>query len=148
MPRDSVILDAAGAVIAEQNVELNAIRARQLLAVGAKSATGSGNMNALFSLDVRFRLIFVRCHFTGTAGLAPLSIAIDSGESVRSEGAKPLPSSTRSCSSMIEAVSSPEQAPGPSAKSSRPTHRCSQSQGSRRRPSSGRVSRGSQERLR
>lgn len=79
MPRDSVILDAAGAVIAEQNVELNAIRARQLLAVGAKSATGSGNMNALFSVDVRFRLIFVRCHFTGTAGLAPLSIAIDSG---------------------------------------------------------------------
>lgn len=78
MPRDSVILDAAGAVIAEQNVELNATRARQLLAVGAKSSTGTGNLNAAFSLDVRFRLVFVRCHFSGAAGLAPLVISLDS----------------------------------------------------------------------
>lgn len=79
MPRDNTIIGAAEAVLAEQNTELNAIRARQLLAVAARAATGTGHIDAAFSLDVRFRLVFVRCHFTGTAGLSPLVLLLDSG---------------------------------------------------------------------
>ncbi len=78
MPRDSTIVGAAEAVLAEQNSELNATRARQLLAVGAKAATGTGHIDATFSLDVRFRLVFVRCHFTGATGLMPLALSLDS----------------------------------------------------------------------
>ena len=80
MPRETSIIGAAEAVLAEQNTELNATRARQLLAVAAKASTGNGHMDAAFSLDVRFRLVFVRCHFTGTAGLTPLILALDSGK--------------------------------------------------------------------
>jgi|CXWL01.1.fsa_nt_gi hypothetical protein len=80
MPRETRIVGAAEAVLAEQNTELNATRARQLLAVAAKATTGNGHIDAAFSLDVRFRLVFVRCHFTGTAGLTPLTLALDSGK--------------------------------------------------------------------
>lgn len=78
MPRDSTIIGAAEAVLAEQNTELNATRARQLLAVAAKSATGSGHIDSVFSLNVRFRLVFVRCHFSGTSGLLPMALSLDS----------------------------------------------------------------------
>lgn len=80
MPRETSIIGAAEAVLAEQNTEMNATRARQLLAVGTKAATGNGHMDAVFSLNVRFRLVFVRCHFTGTAGLTPLTLSLDSGK--------------------------------------------------------------------
>ena len=80
MPRETSVIGAAEAVLAEQNTELNATRARQLLAVAAKAATGTGHIDAAFSLDVRFRLVFVRCHFTGTVGLTPLSLSLDSGK--------------------------------------------------------------------
>lgn len=73
------MMGAAEAVIAEQNRELSARQQRQLVAVGAKAATGSGHIDAAFSLDVRFRLVFVRCHFTGNAGLMPLVLSLDSG---------------------------------------------------------------------
>ena len=65
-------------MIAEQNTELNATRARQLLAVATKAATGTSHMDASFSIDVRYRLVFVRCHFAGAAGLLPLTISLDS----------------------------------------------------------------------
>src|SRR5262245_20729408 len=78
MPRDSTIIGAAEAVIAELNTELSATRARQLLSVGTRAATGTGHLDALFSLDVRYRLVFVRCHFSGAAGLLPMPISVDS----------------------------------------------------------------------
>jgi len=79
MPRNAdTIVGAAEAVLAEQNTELQARRARQMLAVGARAATGGGDIDAAFSLDVRFRLVFLRCHFSGTAGTAALVISLDS----------------------------------------------------------------------
>ncbi|MDO8632060.1 MAG: hypothetical protein Q7R41_16375 [Phycisphaerales bacterium] len=79
MPRDTdIVIGAAEAVLAEQNTELRATRARQLLAVGAKAATGNGNIDAAFFLDVRFRLVFIRCHFAGTAGTAAIVLSLDS----------------------------------------------------------------------
>ena len=77
MPRETSIVGAAEAVLAEQNTELSATRARQLLAVAAKAATGNGNVDTAFSLDVRFRLVFVRCHFTGAAGLTSMTLSLD-----------------------------------------------------------------------
>lgn len=79
MPRETTIVGAAEAALAEQNSELHATRARQLLAVAAKADTGSGNLDVVASLDVRFRLVYVRCHFSGAAGLAPMTISLDSG---------------------------------------------------------------------
>ena len=80
MPRDLTrIQKTAEVVLAEQSVELAAARARQLLAVGTKAATGTGHLDQTFALDVRFRLVFVRCHFAGAPGTGPLAISVDSG---------------------------------------------------------------------
>jgi len=79
MTRDmNSIIGTAEAVLAEQNTELQATRARQLFAVGSTATTGNGNIDARFSLDVRFRLVFIRCHFAGAAGTNPLVISLDS----------------------------------------------------------------------
>ncbi len=79
MPRDmGSIVGTAEAVLAEQNTELRATRERRLLAVGSSATSGTGDMDAVFSLDIRFRLVFIRCHFTGSAGSNPLAISLDS----------------------------------------------------------------------
>lgn len=78
MAGDLRILQAAREVIETQDRELELVRSRQLLAVTSKSSTGSADMNATFTLDVRYRLVFVRCHFTGTSGTAPMTISLDS----------------------------------------------------------------------
>jgi len=62
-----------------QDSELDRVRERQLRTVVRKTATGSANLDVLFSLDRRFRLIFVRCHFAGASGTAPFRLAVDSG---------------------------------------------------------------------
>jgi hypothetical protein len=74
----SKILETAQAGLTQQTLELSETRARQLLAVTAKAATGSGNIDATFSLDRRFRLVFVRCHFAGGTGTAAFTISVDS----------------------------------------------------------------------
>ena len=74
----SKILEAAQAGLTQQTLELSEARARQLLAVTAQAATGSGNIDATFSLDRRFRLVFVRCHFAGGTGTAAFTISVDS----------------------------------------------------------------------
>ena len=74
----SKILETAQAELTQQTLELSEARARQLLAVTAKAATGSGNIDATFSLDRRFRLVFVRCHFAGGTGTAAFTISVDS----------------------------------------------------------------------
>jgi len=71
------ILSAAQMVLAVQDEQVEAIRARQMLAVSAQTANGSGDMSATFSLDRRFRLVSVRCHFSGSSGLAPLTLDLD-----------------------------------------------------------------------
>ncbi|MFH1110149.1 MAG: hypothetical protein V1790_13285 [Planctomycetota bacterium] len=74
----SKILETAEAGLTQQTLELSEARARQLLAVTAKAATGSGNIDATLSLDRRFRLVFVRCHFAGGTGTAAFTISVDS----------------------------------------------------------------------
>ncbi len=79
MARDvTKILEIAQAGLTQQTLELSEVRARQLLAVTAKAATGSGNIDATFSLDLRYRLVFVRCHFAGGTGTAAFALSIDS----------------------------------------------------------------------
>lgn len=78
MASDLRILQATQEVIDTQNRELDLLRSRQWIAVTSKSSTGSADINATFSLDVRYRLVFVRCHFAGTSGTAPMTISLDS----------------------------------------------------------------------
>jgi len=79
MARDiTKILETAQAGLTQLTFELSEVRARQLLAVTTKAATGSGNIDTTFALDLRYRLMFVRCHFSGGAGTAAFSISVDS----------------------------------------------------------------------
>lgn len=72
------LLQAVDASLASQETQLAELRARQLVALTSKIATGTGDINHPFKLDGRFRLVFIRCHFSGTSATAAFSIAIDS----------------------------------------------------------------------
>ncbi len=72
------ILQAAQDALDRQESELQALRAQQILSVVVATATGSGNMDELIQLDEPFRLIFLRCHYTGTVGTNPLHLSVDS----------------------------------------------------------------------
>ena len=79
MARDATkILEIAQVGLTQQMLELSEARARQLLSVTTKAATGSGNIDATFSLDLRYRLVFVRCHFAGGTGTTAFTISVDS----------------------------------------------------------------------
>ncbi len=72
------LLETAQAGLTQQSIELSEARARQLLAVTAKGETGSGDIDETFSLDLRYRLVFVRCHFAGGTGTAAFTLSVDS----------------------------------------------------------------------
>ena len=76
----SDILDATRQGFELQAMEINAARALYRLVPVVQRATGSANIDEVFSLDGRFRLVFVRCHFAGGSGSAALSISLDSVE--------------------------------------------------------------------
>jgi len=76
----SGLLQAAQAGLLGQDLEMAAARERQLRSVLRKTGTGSGNIDATFSLDRKYRLVFVRCHFAGGTGTAPFTISVDSGQ--------------------------------------------------------------------
>ena len=79
MPRDrSTIIQAVDTALAIQEAELAETRMRQMLAVVSKTATGSGDIDQTFSLDRKYRLVFIRCHFSGSSGTAAFAISIDS----------------------------------------------------------------------
>ena len=81
MPADmSQILETAQNGLAAQESELSARRAEQLRSVTTRAATGSADLDETFSLDTRFRLVFVRGHFVGSVGTAALSISVDSAK--------------------------------------------------------------------
>jgi hypothetical protein len=73
------IFAAAQAQFQANDAELAFLRERQFVEVIRKSATGSANMDSTFSMDRHFRLVYLRCHFAGGSGTAPLAIALDSG---------------------------------------------------------------------
>lgn len=70
------------AVVGFAALDLEALESRQreLNAVVTRTATGTGNIDETFGLDQRFRLVFVRCHFTGTLGTGPVTISVDSND--------------------------------------------------------------------
>lgn len=75
--------DAAAALQAgllAQDLEMAASRDRQLRSVLRRTASGTGDIDATFGLDRKFRMVFVRCHFSGGSGTAPLVISVDSGQ--------------------------------------------------------------------
>lgn len=79
MPRDiSEMMEAARTSFEAQSRELELTRDRQLRAVVTQSATGTGNIGTTFGLDRKFHLLFVRCHFTGSAGTNPFAVSVDS----------------------------------------------------------------------
>lgn len=72
------ILASAHQLLTAQDEQAEVLRARQMQVVVTKTASGSADMDVAFSLARRFRLVFIRCHFAGGTGLAPLSIELDS----------------------------------------------------------------------
>ena len=80
--RRTTILQQVDAALAIQEAELAETRARQMLAVISQVATGSGDIDHTCSLDRRFRLVFIRCHFGGGAGTAAFVISLDSGNGI------------------------------------------------------------------
>ena len=72
------ILETAQTAFESQTRELESTRERQLRAVVSQTANGTGDINETFGMDRKFRLVFLRCHFTGGTGTASLHIAVDS----------------------------------------------------------------------
>jgi len=72
------ILRAAEVGLAVQEAELAEERGRQMLAVLSRTAGGSGDIDHTFALDRKFRLVFVRGHFSGGNGAAAFVISLDS----------------------------------------------------------------------
>ena len=75
----SDVLQVVEAGLAFQEAELAEARARQMLAVVTQTATGSGDIDQTFALDRKYRLVFIRCHFSGGTGTTAFTISIDSG---------------------------------------------------------------------
>jgi hypothetical protein len=79
MPRTQTnILTAAQIAIAAQDEQLESVRARQMLIVAPQTASGSADIDNVFSVDQKFRLVYVRCHFSGTMQTAALRLSLDS----------------------------------------------------------------------
>lgn len=74
----ATLIRAVDAQLDAVDLDMVELRRRQLLAVASRTATGTGNIAHTFKLDQRYRLVFVRCHFAGTSGTAPLAISINS----------------------------------------------------------------------
>lgn len=72
------LIRAIDQALAVQEAELAEARTLQRLAVTTRTTTGSGDIDQTFSLDQPFRLVFIRCHFSGTAGTGPMMISLDS----------------------------------------------------------------------
>jgi hypothetical protein len=76
------IMQTAQSGFAAQEQELGRALDRHVFGVTTKSATGTGDIGATAQLGERYRLAFVRCHFTGSAGTAPFHVSVDSGKGV------------------------------------------------------------------
>ena len=72
------ILRVSQTVLDEQNREVQAMRDRQLPAVVSQNGTGSGDIDSAFGLDRKFRMVYVRCHFSGGSGTNALVLSLDS----------------------------------------------------------------------
>ena len=63
------------------DAEMAATTSRQLRAVFSQTATGTGDIAHTFSLGsldvIKYRLVYVRCHFVGGLGTNPFYFSID-----------------------------------------------------------------------
>jgi len=73
------VLAMAEGVLAAQELEVAAGRARRPMLVVCRMATGTGHIDHAFALDGAFRVVFVRCHFTGTLARNAFVLSGDSG---------------------------------------------------------------------
>ena len=64
-------------VLEAQDQEVETARARQRQAVSVQTASGTGDIDHFFGLNHRFRLVFIRAHFTGTSGVNALVLSLD-----------------------------------------------------------------------
>lgn len=79
MPRETrTILETAQTAFESQAREIESTRDRQLRAVITQTASGSGDIAQTFGLDRKYRLVFVRCHFSGGTGTAAFMLGVDS----------------------------------------------------------------------
>ena len=60
--------------LTQQEAEVTADLTRQRQAVWTRHATGKQDLDAEFGLNRKYRLVFVRCHFAGNLGVAPLTL--------------------------------------------------------------------------
>lgn len=74
------ILEVVEAAHRGEQAELAEAWRIQAVRVVAKTASGSGDIDETFSLNLHFRLVFVRCHFAGGSGTSELRISVDSGQ--------------------------------------------------------------------
>jgi len=72
------ILDAVEQARQREEAELAEAGRVEAGRVIARTAGGGGNIDQVFSLNLHFRLVYVRCHFAGGAGRADLRIILDS----------------------------------------------------------------------
>ena len=78
MRNASHIRSIAQAGFAQAQLEERWTEAGQRRTVHEQAESGSDNCDALFALPQSFRLVFVRCHFLGEAGTAPMHITLAS----------------------------------------------------------------------
>ena len=63
-----------------EDAELARAAEVQASRVIAKWATGSGDIDETFALNLSFRLVYVRCHFQGGQGKGEFHIGVDSAQ--------------------------------------------------------------------
>ena len=73
----SSLISVANQVRRSQEAELARAAETAAHRVTNQVTTGTGNVDATFSLDAPFRLVFVRCHFSGGTGVDALQISLD-----------------------------------------------------------------------
>ena len=75
----TTVVRAVESGLAALELELAELRARQLQSVLTETATGTGDIDNTFQLDKKYRLVFIRCHFSGTTNSATFTVSLDSG---------------------------------------------------------------------
>lgn len=79
-PVPSSLINAANQARLSQDAEIARAAALQAVRVTTQVITGTGDIDATFSLDSPFRLVFVRGHFSGGAGVDALQISLDAAQ--------------------------------------------------------------------
>ena len=72
------VLDAVATTQQREAAELAVAAQAEAVRVVSQTAGGTSDIDQTFSLQRWFRLVFVRCHFSGGAGVSELDISVDS----------------------------------------------------------------------